>query len=83
MTEWPKNITFTLEHNPHKAVYQSVEDFINGNPFYSDLDVGNKKKCIEADEIWILQYYPHTPIGFHVILSHSWEDLKEQMNDTM
>jgi len=65
-----------LTHNQHKDFYESIKDHINGycsivaDDFVSPEDM---QKCIDTDELWELQWYPETPIGFHKVNGSSLE----------
>lgn len=50
----------SIEHNGHKSNYESVEDYIAWRKFDGDdfATSKTKSKCIEIDNIWVLQWYP-------------------------
>lgn len=55
--------SWSLTHNPHKSYYDLVEEHTK----YYDLDwvsEEQKSKAIAADEMWVMRWYPNTPIGF-------------------
>jgi hypothetical protein len=60
-----------LTHNEHLGYYRTVADAIEGGDFgYKDEDwisEEQKQKAIETNECWILQWYPHTPVGFNLM----------------
>jgi hypothetical protein len=55
-----------LTHNEHRDLYQSAEDFIadRGIEFADDVA---RQRAIDTGEIWTLQWYPDTPVGFYVV----------------
>ena len=59
-----------LSHNPHRDVYEIVQDYYEPDDFISSTD---RQKCIDTDDVWELQWYPDTPIGFHRVLGSSLE----------
>ena len=65
-----------LTHNQHKDYYESIQDHINE---YASIDADDfvspedMQKCIDTDELWELQWYPETPIGFHKVNGSSLE----------
>lgn len=79
----PKHLSLTIEHNPHKTVYQSAlqwfqdRESLDPDPDYSE---ETKKQCIAQDSIWTIQYYPDTPIGFHFAVAPNLEELFEQIS---
>lgn len=67
---WPKHkCSLTLSHNQHKDYYNTVADEIDGG-LYAHVDWVSdeqKAKAIATDDCWTLQWYPITPIGFHLL----------------
>lgn len=70
-----------ITHNEHKSYYQKVADHLRGE-FHEDmqwLSEDDKQSAIQNDELWTVQVYPHTPIGFYVCAASSWENLARLM----
>lgn len=64
----PAHINLTIEHNPHAVNHETVRDYLvrcEGIPL-EDLDA-----CEAAGEIWEIQWYPRTPIGFNRVWGYS------------
>lgn len=82
--KFPKHeASMTITHNPHKDLYQSVEDYIKEdadeygrvNGMYewaSDAERGN---AIQTNELWLIQVYPRTPVGFYAVAASTIEAL--------
>lgn len=71
----PKHsVSLTIEHNPHKLNYESVEVYLSRSlvVFRSERD---KDEAIALDELWTLQWYPDTPVGFQSIAAQRLYDL--------
>jgi hypothetical protein len=51
-------------------VYAGPEDFYRAEFSISPEDM---QKCIDTDDVWELQWYPDTPIGFHKVHGSSLE----------
>lgn len=65
-----------INHNQHKAYYMKIEDYIAEKE--KDDQIEFKEifdKCIEKDEIWEMQVYPLTPVGFYTVYSDTFEGL--------
>jgi len=66
-----------LTHNQHKDVYETVKEWIEGShPEYDPDDFISQEdmqKCIDTDDCWSLQWYPHTPVGCHKVCGSSLE----------
>jgi hypothetical protein len=55
-----------IEHNPHKAYYSKIEDEEdpNGGCFANAwVSPEQRAKAIAADSVWVVQWYPNTPVG--------------------
>ena len=50
-----------LTHNEHRDYYQTVEECYYHEDFVSE---DEWLKAIKEDSVWVLQWYPNTPIGF-------------------
>lgn len=53
-----------LSHNEHKGVYESVEFFLKDQGFWEEgcASDSDQTAMINSDTIWMLQWYPRTPI---------------------
>lgn len=75
--------SLTIEHNEHKTCYQTVAELIANNygMDYCDLQdwVSSEEmaKSIETNELWTIQWYPNTPVGFHIKHASTLEALIE------
>jgi hypothetical protein len=63
---FPRHLTLTLSHNDHKSNYMSVALHceclqVSAADWVSE---GQQRKAYETGEIWDLQWYPDTPVGF-------------------
>lgn len=64
-----------LQHNEHRNYYESIENQLRDH--YEWESEESRELAIENDDVWTLQWYPDTPIGFFAIASHSLEHLLE------
>lgn len=67
---------FHLEFNPHKSYYEDAKEYIttmgNGDGFYDEVgDIDYVK------DIWTIQVYPRTPVGFIAAVSNDPDALIE------
>lgn len=67
-----------LEHNAHKDVYQTIEDYYKLEHFISEDEY---QKAIATDNVWNLHWYPETPIGFHCIAASSLEAIQTALKE--
>lgn len=71
-----------LTHNEHKNTYDSAGQWIVENTdrvsWASD---EAKLRSIETDEIWAIQWYPDTPVGFCAVAAPTLEELLKLANE--
>ena len=65
-----------LTHNEHKDYYQSLENFIQERDLVEDfIHHEQHDKALKEDSLWVLQWYPRTPVGFQRICACDLEEL--------
>lgn len=73
----------SLVHNEHKSIYQSAEQWLENQAAFGPVDWfvsdAERERAIAMDSIWVLQWYPSTPIGFHRLAASSLEALLEAL----
>jgi hypothetical protein len=67
-----------LSHNAHRDVYEPVEEHYDHSDFVSEAEW---EKAVREDSVWCLQWYPETPIGFHIICASSLEAIKTALKE--
>ena len=65
-----------LSHNEHRDVYETVEEFYDVDSFISMEELA---KAISEDSVWVLHWYPETPIGFHRIAASTLEAIEAKL----
>jgi len=80
----PKHLTLTLEHNPHKAYYETVQDYVGRDRDLAGdwVSPEEREKAFESQELWTVQWYPQTPVGFNYLQASSLEALLEAIAHT-
>ena len=80
MIDWfPRHaVCLSLEHNEHKSFYETVEQYYDPEDFISDEEW---KKCVETNEVWVLRWYPDTPIGAYIISASSIQAIQKQLKE--
>ena len=81
--KFPQHISLSIEHNPHVARYEDVEDFFlsvehgGGQPIPdSEFATERCRQDIAATgELWEARWYPVTPIGFCVVYAATLDRL--------
>lgn len=65
-----------LTHNAHRDYYENISDYISdlgvSAPFKDD---EAKARAVATDQIWELQWYPGTPVGFHMVAAPTLEEV--------
>ena len=59
-------VCLSINHNDHKGTHCSVEDHLGWCQATDDgfLSPEDRAACIATNELWEIQWYPATPIGF-------------------
>lgn len=73
----PKHIELSIEHNPHAGNYETVAEHLDrgyGERF-DFISVEERDAAIRTNELWVMQWYPSTPIGFKAIATATLEAL--------
>lgn len=65
-----------LSHNEHRDVYEAVEEFYETEDFISPEEW---HKAVAEDSVWVLHWYPDTPIGFHRVAASTLDAIKESL----
>lgn len=71
----------SLEHNQHRNVYEDAFVWIEDNEWCDWESEEAKQKAIDTDEIWTLQWYPETPVGFCAVAAPTLEDVLRLANE--
>lgn len=72
----------TICHNDHLNNYATVAEEMEFHPeWFKNAWVSEESKAyaIEHNELWSLQWYPETPIGFHNLCAGRWSDIVEYL----
>lgn len=85
MLDWlPKHIALSLEHNDHRTAYETVEQYYCGDDWIRDwISDAEMQKAIELDEVWVLHWYPNTPVGFQRLLASSLDALEAHVREKL
>lgn len=76
-----------LEHNTHKNVYQTAKDWLeeqsetHEEEFYEWKSEEQKQRALDTNEVWTLQWYPSTPIGFLAVAAPTLKELLAWANE--
>ena len=75
----PHKCGLTIYHNPHKNGHQSVEEFVSGCDYDDDewATEDSRQRASDTDELWVMQWYPETPIGFVRIAAATFNEMIE------
>jgi len=80
----PHKAGLFLEHNVHKNYYNTAKEAIfqqreqEIGPHWKDEEA--VQRAIETNEIWTLQWYPETSIGFCQVAAPTLQELLELAN---
>ena len=64
-----------ITHNDHKSAYQPLGEWIEDqNDRFEFENDEAKARCLATDELWELQWYPETPVGFYSVAAPTFEE---------
>lgn len=66
----PKHINLTIEHNPHAANYQTAAEWLKRDGRGDPVDYD---EMVRLNEVWLIQWYPNTPVGFNAVVASTLE----------
>lgn len=69
--------SLSILHNLHKDNYETVEDYTTGPCCALWKNDEAKARAIATDEIWEIQWFPHTPVGSICIAAPTLEEALE------
>ena len=65
-----------LIHNEHRDFCETIEEFYDAENFVSPEEWD---KAVKEDSVWVLQWYPDTPIGFYIIAASTLEAIETEV----
>jgi hypothetical protein len=77
----PHKCGLFLTHTEHRDYYESAAEWIAQKETLMDgaeglwKDAEARQRAIDTDEVWVLQWYPETPVGFNIVLAPTLEEL--------
>lgn len=69
-------VSIHLQLNPWKDYYETFETHLENRPEFYDQEQIDKLDV--SKDIWILQFYPHTPIGFYILIGNDLDALLDE-----
>lgn len=83
LADFPKHVSLSLEHNPHRLYYENVAQYLQQALNPPDFpDEHERLACIDTNELWVLQWWPNNPVGHHKIAASTMlrvlQEAKEQ-----
>lgn len=69
-----------IDHNDHKNSYEKASQWIEDNEWCDWENDEAKQRAIDTDEIWTIQWYPKTPVGFYAWAAPTLEELLRLAN---
>lgn len=70
--------SLTLEHNPHLSGCETAEEWLShdhNREQYDWKDEESMQRARDTNEIWTLQWYPDTPVGFCAVAAPTYDEL--------
>lgn len=80
MLNLPKHVSLTLEHNGHKAVYETVQQYNDSISNIHWVPGDSRQRAYDANDMWCVQWYPDTPVAYCSVYGHTIEEILEYIN---
>jgi hypothetical protein len=81
----PHKYSLSLTHNQPRDYHETVKEYLDDD-INSDriewVSEEEKQKAIATNEIWEIQWYPDTPIGFYCVAASTLDALMDGVQDT-
>lgn len=76
------HISLSIEHNPHKLNYEKIDEYFRSLQLNitDHLSPDEYERCLLSDEIWMIQWYPDTPISFHWVFAPTFQECLAKAN---
>lgn len=72
----PKHISLYLEHNPHLVYRNDIESHYDKDDWISEDEY---EQSLDSNEVWVLSWYPRTPVMFERVIAASLEKLLKEV----
>jgi len=77
----PHKAGLYLTHNEHLDYYETAEIWITAREKRGDMadwsSPDARQRCIDSNEVWVLHWYPTSPVGFEHIAGPTLEEVLE------
>lgn len=67
-----------LSHNEHRDVYETIHEFYDVEDFVSPEEW---HEAVAKDSVWVLHWYPETPVGFIRIAASSLKAIEAKLRE--
>jgi hypothetical protein len=78
----PKHICLSIEHNPHRGDYETVERWLELNDVRDAADISPEDRAaiLASGEVWTISWCPDTPVGSCTVAAATLERALEIAN---
>lgn len=78
----PKHICLSIAHNPHRGVYQPVEQWLAKAVTDDGIDITEEDRAaiLSTGEVWTVSWCPDTPVGSCEVAAATLERALELAN---
>lgn len=67
-----------LSHNEHLGIYEPIADALADLDDH-DITPEDRAECLRTNSLWILHWYPETPVGFCRVAAATLERVLERV----
>ncbi len=77
----PKHVSLSMEHNEHKAVYLTVQQYTDDISNIHWVPGDSRQRAYDSDDMWCVHWYPDTPVGFCSVYGHTLQEILDYINE--
>jgi hypothetical protein len=72
-----------IEHQPNATNYETVEEWLqyNDEHKFAEITREDRAEMLRTNEIWIVQWYPITPVGFYAVAAATLDKALQLANE--
>lgn len=82
---FPPHVELIITHNDFAGSYQTAAQWIadeegRGDTYYEWAGPDEREKALLTGSVWIVQWYPDTPVGFYAVAASTFEAAMRRVN---
>jgi hypothetical protein len=77
----PRHIHLAIDHQPHAVMYMTVAEWLEDRDTeHVDINDADREEMLRTGEVWVVTWYPDTPVGFNSVAAATLDRALEIAN---